>query len=123
TTLSRRESCGVWRTVERLSSGWVGRQRGVTMFVQVIKGRTEDAVGLRRQLDRWRDEVRPGAIGFVGATIGIADDGTFIGVAYFTSEEAARKGESSSEFAQELQDYMALYGEMTFTDIREPLLD
>ena len=34
------------------------------MFVQVIKGRTEDAVGLRRQLDRWRDEVRPGAIGF-----------------------------------------------------------
>lgn len=34
------------------------------MFVQVIKGRTDDSAGPRRQLERWQEELRPGAIGF-----------------------------------------------------------
>lgn len=195
------------------------------MFVQVIKGRTSDAAGLRRQTERWRDEVRPGAVEFLGSTAGFADDGTFIvfarfvdeaaakanssraeqgawweetakyfdaeptfrestdvtplfdggsdtagfvqvmegtvadrakadafetpemmeqlraarpdligglrvwfpggafaDVAYFTSEEAARKAESSTEFAGPQQEYMELFGDTTFIDIREPLL-
>jgi hypothetical protein len=196
------------------------------MFVQVIKGQTKDAAGLRRQLERWRSELKPGAIGFVGSTVGISDDGTFVAfvrfvdeaaakanadrpeqdawwkdtakffdseptfresgdvatlfeggsdtagfvqvmegtvtdrdraeameteemlaqlraarpdligalrvwfpggafaeAAYFTSEEDARKGESSAEFSGPQQEYMALYGEMTFIDLRDPLLD
>jgi hypothetical protein len=195
------------------------------MFVQVIKGRTKDAAGLRRQLERWRDEVKPGAIGFVGSTVGIADDGTviafarfddeaaakknadrpeqtawwqetskyfdgepsfressdvaplfdggsdaagfvqvmegkvtdrakadafespemldqlrtarpdligglrvwfpgdsFVDVAYFTSEADARKNEASTEFAGPQEEYMALFGEMTFIDLRDPLM-
>jgi hypothetical protein len=60
------------------------------MFVQVIKGRTQDAAGLRRRSERWRDEVRPGAIGFLGGTSGIADDGTFIVFARFVDEASAR---------------------------------
>jgi hypothetical protein len=195
------------------------------MFVQVIKGRTSDAAGLRRQSERWRDEVRPGAIGFLGSTIGIADDGTFVAIArfadeksaranndrpeqsawweetskyfdgaptfressdtsslfdggsdsagfvqvmegtvtdrakaeafetpemleqlrrarpdllgslrvwfpdgrfvdtaYFTSEAAARKGESSSEFEGPAEEFNALFGDMTFTDLRDPML-
>ena len=177
------------------------------MFVQVIKGRTSDAAGLRRQLERWRDELKPGAIGFVGSTVGVTDDGTciciarfadaddvaanggrpeqdawwsetakyfdgepsfvqvmegtvtdrakaeamespemieelhkvrpdllgslrvwldggaFVDTAYFTSEADARKGESSAEFTGPQEEYMALYGDMTFTDLRDPLLD
>jgi hypothetical protein len=196
------------------------------MFVQVIKGHTSDAAGIRRQLDRWQSDVKPGATGYLGTTGGIADDGTvimfarfadaaaatanseraeqsawwqetakyfdgdptfrestdtssmlaggsndagfvqvmegtvkdrakaeafetpemleqlkaarpdligsfrvwfdggaFVEAAYFTSESDARKGESSSDFSGPQDEYMALYGEMTFTDLREPLLD
>jgi hypothetical protein len=196
------------------------------MFVQVIKGKVSDAAGMRRQMERWQDELKPGAVGYLGSTIGFADDGTcvclarfadvkaaaanaarpeqdawwsetvkyfdgepsfqdssdtatllggpsntagfvqvmegtvtdrakaeametpemieqlhairpdligslrvwfeggtFIEAAYFTSEAEARKGESSTEFTQPQQEYMALYGDITFTDLRELLLD
>ncbi len=43
-------------------------------------------------------------------------------MAYFTSEEAARKGESSPDFAAPQQEYTDLFSEMTFSDIRDPLL-
>jgi quinol monooxygenase YgiN len=195
------------------------------MFVQVIKGRTNDAEGLQRQADRWMAEVRPDAVGYLGGTFGIADDGTFIVIArfedesaatansqraeqqawwettaayidgeptfressdvttmfeggsddagfvqvmegtvtdrakaeawetpdmlaqlraarpdligglrvwladgafveaaYFTSEEEARKGESSADFTGPQQEYTELFGEMTFTDLRHPQL-
>ena len=64
------------------------------MFAQVIKGKTGDAAGLRRQLDRWLEDVRPGAIGFVGSTVGIADDGTFVAVVRFDDEAAAQANAS-----------------------------
>ena len=67
------------------------------MFVQVIKGRTNDAEGLRRQLDRWRSDLKPGAVGFEGSTVGVADDGTFIAVARFTDEGAAQKNGARPE--------------------------
>lgn len=196
------------------------------MFVQVIKARTSDAAALRTQLERWREELKPGAIGFVGSTVGIAENGTLIALArftdaaaaaknaarpeqgvwweqtaklldgeatfressdttllfdggadaatfvqimegtvtdrakaeafesgdmldqlraarpdllggqrvwfadgsyveaaYFTSEADARKNEASSDFAGPHAEYVALFGEMTFTDLRDPLLD
>jgi hypothetical protein len=195
------------------------------MFVQVIKGHTQDAAAIRRQNERWRDEVRPGAVGFMGGTAGVADDGTvivfarfadhasaqansdrpeqskwweataklfdgepsfresnditttfdggsddagfvqimegsvtdrakaeametpelleqlraarpdllggvrvwfedgaFVEAAYFTSEEDARKGEASSEFTGPGEEFAAVYEEMTFIDLRDPLL-
>ena len=195
------------------------------MFVQVITGKTSDRDALRAQLDRWPAELKAGAVGYLGGTLGIADDGTLIGLArfvdaasaaknaerpeqgvwweqtaklldgeatfressdvselfgggsdaatfvqimegtvtdrakaeafedemldqlratrpdllggqrvwfadgsyveaaYFTSEAEARKNEASSEFAGPQADYVALFGDMTFTDLREPLLD
>lgn len=195
------------------------------MFVQVIKGRTSDADGLRRQDERWRAELRSGAKGFLGSTFGVAEDGTavifarfedeqaakansdrpqqgawweetskyfdgeptfrdssditplfeggsnsagfvqvmegkvtdrakaeametpemlddlrkarpdllgglrvwfeggeFAEAAYFTSEEAARKGEASAEFSGPQQEYTELYGDITYTDLRNPIL-
>jgi hypothetical protein len=196
------------------------------MFVQVIKGRTSDPAGLRQQLERWRTEVKPGAVGFEGSTAGIAEDGTvivvarfsdagaaeknadrpeqgawwdaaaayfdgeptfressdtstlfgggsddagfvqvmegtvtdrakadafetpemleqlraarpdllggnrvwfdgggFVELAYFTSEADARAGEASAEFAGPQEEYVQLFGDLTFTDLREPLFD
>jgi hypothetical protein len=195
------------------------------MFVQVIKGRAGDGAGLREAADRWDRELRPQAIGYLGGTFGIADDGTFFvfarfadeasaaansarpeqrawwdeasqcidgdatfressdvalmfdggsdaagfvqvmegtvtdraradsfespemleqlrqarpdllgairvwfegnafaEAAYFTSEEEAREGESSSEFSGPQEEYTELFGEMTFTDLRDPQL-
>jgi len=195
------------------------------MFVQVIKGHTDDPSALQHQLERWRNELKPTAVGFLGSTGGIADDGTaiivarfadaasaktnsdrpeqgrwwdetaacfdteptfrdstdttplfeggsdragfvqvmegrvadrakaeafespemleqlravrpdllgglrvwfddgtFVDVAYFTSEDDARKGESSEEFQGPSEDYNALFEDMTFIDLRRPQL-
>lgn len=196
------------------------------MFVQVIKGRTNDPAGFQQQLDRWYTELKPGAAGYLGGTSGIADDGTcfglvrfadeaaartnsdrpeqgawwqetakfyvseptfressdvttlfgggsddagfvqvmegkvhdrartealeteemlaqlraarpdlmgsvrawfadgeFVEFAYFTTEAEARSGETSAEFSTPQEEYIKLFGEMTFTDLRDPILD
>jgi hypothetical protein len=67
------------------------------MFVQVIRGQATDQEALRRQFDRWNEEVRPGATGFLGSTAGISDDGRFIAVARFDSEAAARANSERDE--------------------------
>ena len=61
------------------------------MFIQVITGTTSDRDGLQRQLERWEEELRPGAAGFLGSTGGVTDDGRVILAARFESEEAARR--------------------------------
>lgn len=156
------------------------------MFVQVIKGRTTDAAVLRARGQGWENELRPGAVGYLGGTFGVADDGTFLILARFADDAAAkanseraeqgvwweetakvldgevtfressdvstlfgggsdnatfvqimegtvadrakaeafetRKGETSAEFAGPQAEYTALFGEMTFTDLRDPHL-
>lgn len=67
------------------------------MFVQIIEGRLADAAGNERQADRWLEELRPGADGFVGATMGATDDGRFVNVVRFASEEAARANSERPE--------------------------
>jgi hypothetical protein len=67
------------------------------MFIQVIQGRAADAEGLRRQVERWQEEVRPGAAGYLGATGGIADDGAVILLARFESQEAAQANSDRPE--------------------------
>ena len=61
------------------------------MFIQVIQGGVTDAAGLRRQFDRWRDELAPKAEGWLGHTVGLPTQGGFIAVVRFESEEAARR--------------------------------
>jgi hypothetical protein len=67
------------------------------MFIQVITGTTTDAEGLRRQADRWEEEVRPGAMGFLGSTSGVTEDGRTVTAARFESEEAARRNSEREE--------------------------
>jgi len=67
------------------------------MFIQVISGTTADRDGLRQQFDRWEQELRPGAEGFLGSTGGVTDDGRFIAVARFASEDAARRNSARDE--------------------------
>jgi hypothetical protein len=61
------------------------------MFVQVIQGQVEDAAKARAALDRWAQELAPDATGWLGSTAGVTEDGRFIALARFESEEAARR--------------------------------
>jgi hypothetical protein len=67
------------------------------MFIQVIQGRAVDPDGIRRELDRWKAEVRPGAEGWLGSTSGLTDDGRFIAVVRFESAELARRNSDRPE--------------------------
>jgi hypothetical protein len=67
------------------------------MFIQVIQGRVTDPDGVRAELDRWRAELAPGAEGWLGSTAGVTDDGQFIALARFESEELARRNSDRPE--------------------------
>ena len=67
------------------------------MFIQVITGKTSDRDGLRRQFDRWEQELRGGATGFLGSTGGVTDDGRVFMAARFESEEAAQRNSAREE--------------------------
>ncbi len=87
------------------------------MFVQVIKGRTNDAAALRARGDVWRDEVRPGATGYLGGTFGVAEDGTFLILARFADEVAAKANSDRPEQAAWWDDTAGLIdGEATFRE-------
>jgi hypothetical protein len=67
------------------------------MFVQVIQGKAKDPAQLRKQLERWDEELKPGAKGYLGSTAGVTADGEFIALARFESEEAARANSARAE--------------------------
>jgi hypothetical protein len=67
------------------------------VFVQVIQGQTADAARLRAALDRWAEDLAPGAIGWLGSTAGVTEDGRFIALARFESEAAARANSDRPE--------------------------
>ena len=67
------------------------------MFAQVIQGKTSDPEKLAAAIDRWRQEQAPDATGWLGTTGGTTDDGRFIAVARFESEEAARHNSERPE--------------------------
>jgi hypothetical protein len=67
------------------------------MFVQVIEGRVADRDGLRRQMDNWESDLRPGAAGFLGSTAGVTDDGHAIVLARFESAAAAKANSERPE--------------------------
>jgi hypothetical protein len=70
------------------------------MFVQVLRGHATDPAGVRRQLDRWLEELSPQAEGWLGSTGGVTDDGRFIASIRFESEEAASRNSARSEQTQ-----------------------
>ncbi|HEX2315379.1 MAG TPA: hypothetical protein VHJ17_16670 [Thermomonospora sp.] len=87
------------------------------MFIQVIQGRTHDAAALREAADRWYRELAPGAEGWLGSTLGVTDDGVFVGLARFASPEAARRNSERHEQGQWWAETSKHFsGEVTFHD-------
>ena len=67
------------------------------MFVQVIQGKVSDASEARASVDRWLEECAPGAVGWLGTTAGVTDDGRLIALVRFESEEAAQRNSERPE--------------------------
>lgn len=61
------------------------------MFVQIVQGKVRHPDAVRAELDRWAEELSRTSVGLLGATAGVTQDGRFINVARFESEEAARE--------------------------------
>lgn len=92
------------------------------MFVQVIQGKVKDAAGLRKQFERWDEELKGNASGFLGSTGGVTADGEFIVLARFESEEAARSNSDSqaqSEWWEETSQYIddVMFHDCTVVDM------
>jgi hypothetical protein len=67
------------------------------MFVQVIQGITSQPQALADAFDRWDTDLSSGAPGWLGSTGGVTEDGRFIVVARFESEEAAMTNSARPE--------------------------
>ena len=94
------------------------------MFVQVIQGRIADAEAMRRALDRWAAELAPGAVGWLGSTAGVTDDGRFVALVRFDSAQAARRNSERPEQDQWWAETSKLFdGEATFRDSTDVTVD
>ena len=81
------------------------------MFVQIIQGGVPDAAQVRMQLDKWVAEVAPGAVGWLGSTSGVTDDGRIVVLARFESEEAAQQNSDRPEQTSWWEEMSALFTE------------
>ncbi len=87
------------------------------MFVQVIQGQVADPGQLRAALDRWMQELAPGAEGWLGSTSGVTEDGRSIALVRFESEDAARRNSERPEQDAWWAETAKLFtGEVTFSE-------
>ena len=59
------------------------------MFAQVIVGKVKDADKALALIEKWQEDVRPTAKGYLGSTSGVTSDGRLVAVVRFESEAAA----------------------------------
>ena len=93
------------------------------MFVQVIDGKVNDQAGFEKSLDRWVDELSPGAAGWLGTTAGSYGDNAFIAIVRFESAEAARRNSDrpeQGEWWSEASSY--LDGDASFEDFDDVIV-
>jgi hypothetical protein len=94
------------------------------VFVQVIQGQVADPGKVRAALDQWIQELAPGSIGWLGTTAGVTEDGRFIELARFESEEAARRNSNRPEQDRWWAETAKLFsGEASFKDSSDVTLD
>jgi hypothetical protein len=94
------------------------------VFVQVIQGLVPDPDEMHDALDRWVRELSQGATGWLGTTAGVTEDGKFIALARFDSEDAARRNSNRPEQDRWWAETAKLFaGEATFKDSSDVVVD
>src|SRR5664280_1760954 len=97
-------------------------ERAYEMFIQIIQGTCRDSEALRSQIEMWRRDLGPQALGWLGGTYGVTDDNTFVGVVRFESKEAAARNSTRPEqSAWWAETEKCLDGEVTFHDCDDAL--
>lgn len=86
------------------------------MFVQIIRGRVPAPDAFLARFDRWQEELRPGATGFLGSTAGVSPDGDGFLLARFESEEAAEANSERPEQGRWWEETARTIESPTFTD-------
>src|SRR5215216_7633691 len=94
------------------------------MLAQVIKGKVSDPEAVKELTERWVKELSSGADGWLGSTGGATDDGRYITVVRFESEEAARRNSDRPEQGEWWAEMEKLFdGGATFQDSTDVTLD
>jgi hypothetical protein len=92
-------------------------------FVQIMEGTVADrAKAEAAETPELLDQLHAARPDLLGSLRVWFDEDSYVEAAYFTSEAEARKGEQGSDFSAQQQQYMELFGEPTFVDLRDPLL-
>ena len=87
------------------------------MFIQIIQGKCSRQEELRAAFERWRRDVEPGAIGYLGGTYGFTDDGEMVAVVRFESRQAAMENSARPEQGMWWKDIEQLFdGPIEFHD-------
>jgi len=87
------------------------------VFIQIIQGKCSRPEELQALAERWRNELAPGATGWLGGTYGFTDDDMFVGVVRFESREAAMANSERPEQGEWAGQMMALMdGPVEFHD-------
>jgi hypothetical protein len=79
------------------------------MFIQIIQGRCTRQDELHAVLDRWSEDLGPGADGWLGGTYGFTDDDQFVAVVRFESREKAMANSQRPEQGKWAEEMMALF--------------
>jgi len=94
------------------------------MFVQTIRGTTADPKAVRASLDKWMQDLRPGATGYLGTTSGVTEDGQLFALVRFESEQAAKANSDRPEQGAWWAEFeKTLDGEATFRDSSDVQVD
>jgi hypothetical protein len=94
------------------------------MFVQVVKGKVSDRAAAKAHIDRWVDELSPGATGWLGSTSGIAADGTMVAIVRFEDAAAAQRNSDRPEQGAWWAEMAKLIeGDATFQDSERVMVD
>ena len=86
------------------------------MFIQVISGTVTDVDAMEKLSERWEQEIKPGATGYLGVTQGVTDDNRFVALARFDSAEAAAKNSSRPEQGAWWSEMEKVVKDVTFHD-------
>lgn len=96
----------------------------LTMFVQVIRGQVRDAGQVHAALDGWSDQLAGGAPGWLGSTAGVTEDGQFVALARFESEDAAQRNNARPEQGEWWDQTARLFtGDVEFHDSTDVTAD
>jgi hypothetical protein len=94
------------------------------MFTQLL-GTVAAVYGvLAAAFDAWSRQLAPGAQGWLGSTAGVTEDGRFIAMTRFESEDAAWRNEHRPEQGQWWQETSKLFsGDVTVRDSNDVTVD